>query len=131
MTDLPDKTIINIFETIQLILPNGTSRECRVKIDTGAYRSSIDKELAESLGLINPANVVGYVKTKSSLGKHQRQVIEINYLLKDQLIKSTASLSDRSNVKFPMIIGRRDLRNFLIEYKPHNEVELPTLKSTR
>lgn len=122
------RTKINIFEKVKLVLSDGKEFEMAVKVDTGAYRTSIDKHMALELGLVEDDNHKGNVTVRSSLGKHKRPVVGITYLLGGQLVQTTASLTDRSNMNFPMIIGRRDLVTFSIEYNPKNEVEKTRVK---
>ena len=114
--------------------------EC--KIDTGAYRTSISKDLAAELGYkdiidnfknlnipdnINIANIhkiyksiqekskVDTVIVSSSHGASIRPIVNIEFNLEGINITSNATISERSNLKYPIIIGRRDLKYFLID----------------
>lgn len=109
--------VISVFEKVELLSFTGERHEVKAKIDTGAFRTSIDQGLAEELGLLNPENILWYKGYRSSLGREKRPVIEICFYLKGRKIKTTASVADRSRLKRSMIIGRRDLKNFLLNFE--------------
>lgn len=95
-----------------IISHNGEIKEVMAKLDTGAYRSSIDKRLARELGLtINEEKVF----VKSASGKAYRPTTKLTFNLAGKKIVSTVSVADRSHLVFPMIIGRIDLQGFLIK----------------
>ena len=55
-------------------------KEIRAKVDTGAFRSSIDKSFAESLGLLDESKILYYRHYRSSLGKHRdRPVVGLTF----------------------------------------------------
>lgn len=108
------RKVVEVFEEIELLSFEGEKHLIKAKIDTGAYRTSIDKELAEKLGLLNPENVLWTKGYRSSLGREDRPVIEVTFYLKGKKIKTTASVADRSKLKRSIIIGRRDLKGFLV-----------------
>jgi hypothetical protein len=108
---------IGVFETVGVKDGEGNVVEIKAKVDTGADRTSIDTGLAERLGLLKPENILYSVKVDNALGKEQeRQVIEITYVLGGREIETTASVSDRSHLKRPMLVGRRDLKGFVIGF---------------
>jgi len=110
--DIFGQTILNVIEEVELTDTNGTTHTVPVKIDTGAWRTTIDISLAQSLGLHSPVIRRGTVR--SALGRMERQIIELTMNLHDKRIKTQAYLADRSQLKYPMIIGRRDLKGFLV-----------------
>jgi hypothetical protein len=59
-------------------------------------------------------DIVGVAKTFSSHGATYRIEIRINLVLNDTLVVSTISIANRSGMKYPILIGRRDLKKFLI-----------------
>ena len=59
-------------------------------------------------------DIVGVAKTFSSHGATYRIEIRINLILNDTLVVSTISIANRSGMKYPILIGRRDLKKFLI-----------------
>jgi len=107
------KKVVGIYEHIDLLDAEGNKHRATAKIDTGAYFTSIDASLAEELGLVD--NVTRYKKARSALGEEKRALVEISFWLDGVLIKTEASLSDRSHLKNKVLIGRHDLRDFLIE----------------
>ena len=108
---------IGIFEDVEIDNFLGEKHQIKVKIDTGAFRSSIDEDLARKLGLIDPENILWERTYRSSLGREERKVVGVTFYLKGKKIKTTAAVSDRSKLKRLMIIGRRDLLGFSIRVK--------------
>jgi len=108
---------IGVFETIELKDGEGHNHKIKVKVDTGADRTSIDLTLAEELGLLRPENVLYTVKVDNALGmKQQRPVIGVKFNLAGREIESSASVADRSGLKRKMLIGRKDLKGFEIHF---------------
>ena len=87
------------------------------KLDTGAWRTSIDESLAQNLGLINPGNILWTRRIKSSLGVNERPVINLTFWLKGKKIETLAGVTSRIHLKKPVLIGRRDLDGFVIQAK--------------
>lgn len=112
--ELGEKIVVDVFEKIRLKPHAGKRVEVRVKIDTGAFSTSIDKELAEKLGLLKSEHVLMEKRFKSALGQETRRLIEVDYKLKGKRIKATASVTSRRHLKYNMIIGRRDLSGFVV-----------------
>ena len=86
----------------------------RAKVDTGAWRTSIDRELAERMGLMTKDNILWERHFRSALGTQRRVVIGLTYSLKGHKIDTVASVSSRKNLKNKLIIGRKDLGGFLV-----------------
>lgn len=110
------KTIGND-EVVKIVLPTGKRVEVKAKVDTGAWRSSIDKEFAKENGLLRKDNILWTKVIKSSLGSEERVIINISYYLAGRRINTAASLSNRTGLKKLFIIGRRDLQGFLVKVK--------------
>ena len=106
-----------VFEEVEVESFLGEKQSVKVKVDTGAFRSSIDKDLAKDLGLLDPENVLWEVGFRSALGREERKVVGITFWLKGKKIKTSASVSDRSKLKRRMIIGRRDLLGFAVRVR--------------
>jgi alpha-L-glutamate ligase-like protein len=82
------------------------------RIDTGAYRTTIDRSLAEKLHL---TNIIKYKKVRGALGKQERPIIDLTFELDREKIRTEAFIASREDLKHDMIIGRRDLKKFLID----------------
>ncbi len=108
------KEIVNALEEIK-IKGRGKNVKVLAKVDTGAWRTSIDKSLADSLGLLEVGNVIKTKKVRSSLGKEERPIITLTYWIKGVKITTMAGVADRGNLKRKVIIGRRDLGRFLVK----------------
>lgn len=101
-------------EIVTIYGHNGVEQEVEAKIDTGADTSSIDRKLAEELGLLDHDNYLYSEFFRSALGRTRRQVVGILLKMAGRKIKTRVSVTDRSKVKTKMLIGRRDLKDFVI-----------------
>lgn len=108
---------VGVFEEIEIENLLGDRQAIKAKIDTGAFRSSIDEELAKKLGLLDPENILLNIGYRSALGREERPVVGLTIYLKGKKIKTSASVSDRSKLKRPMIIGRRDMLGFALKVR--------------
>lgn len=94
------------------------------RIDTGARRSSIDRQLAQKLGLLAKDNVLlsrGYAYV-SAAGRQPRPVIGLTMRLAGRKLNTSASVANRSNLSIPLLIGRNDLQGFLVS-PVHQDIE--------
>jgi len=105
---------ISVWEEIKVIGGGDKSKKVWAKVDTGAWRSSIDKDLADSLGLLSKENILWTRKIRTSIGREEREVINLDFVLAGRKINTLASISSRSHLRVPIIIGRRDLAGFLV-----------------
>jgi hypothetical protein len=106
---------IGIWETVKVVNGDGKRVEVPAKIDTGAWKTSIDQDLAEQLNLLEKSNVLWVKLYQSSLGKEKRRVINLKFYLAGRKIDTVASVTSRSHLRIPMIIGRKDLKGFLVK----------------
>jgi len=106
---------VGIWEDVKIVTAEGGKVKVRAKIDTGAWKTSIDNKLAESLGLLQDNNILWTKVYKSSLGKELRKVIGIKFYLAGRRIRTIANVANRGNLRTPLIIGRRDLNGFLVK----------------
>lgn len=106
---------INVWELIKIVDVKKKKHEIPVKVDTGAWRTSIDADYAQSLGLTYPENIIAQKKVRNQMGKGVRKMINIVYYLSGKRIKSVASLAKRGEMRVKMIVGRRDLTGFLVK----------------
>lgn len=110
-----DKPVLGIFESIKVKTGKKKWVEVQCKIDTGARSTSIDQSLALELGLLVPENVLWIKKVKNSLGFEERTMIAITFKLKGRVIRTRASLTNRANLRRQFLIGRRDLKEFMVD----------------
>ncbi len=71
-------------------------------IDTGAKRSSIDETLVTLLQLES----VGEVKVSNAMGKQERPLVKIKIIHDGAEYELEVSVTDRSKLSYPMIVGR-------------------------
>ncbi|KKS95917.1 MAG: alpha-L-glutamate ligase-related protein [Microgenomates group bacterium GW2011_GWC1_43_13] len=102
-------------ELVKIIAADGTKEEVWAKVDTGAWRTSIDKVLAKRMGLLQKGNVLWVKKVKTSMGVEKRPVINLRFYLAGRRIDTMASIANRGGLRRSMIIGRRDLGSFLVK----------------
>ncbi|MBI4033213.1 MAG: hypothetical protein HY377_01740 [Candidatus Blackburnbacteria bacterium] len=110
------KTIL-VWEPVKVLSEDRERVEVIGKVDTGAWRTSIDRELAKNLGLLRKNNILWSKKFRSGLGIEKRDVINLTFFLAGRRIKTAASVANRGNLRVPIIVGRRDLKGFLIKPK--------------
>lgn len=142
--DISGRKVIGIVEKVKLIGKDGKEIEVEAKIDTGAGFSSIDTELAKQLGFENTIleyeklnieyerikslsasekdsilkNVPDLADTTivhSSHGTTYRPMIKVEIVIDGKNIPAKVSIIDRSNLEYPMIVGKKNLGRFLID----------------
>ena len=64
--------------------------------------------------LMSQENIVSEKGVRSALGREKRPVVAVSFRLAGRKVKTVATISDRSDLKRPMIVGRRDLGGFLV-----------------
>ncbi|MFA6602860.1 MAG: sugar-transfer associated ATP-grasp domain-containing protein [Candidatus Shapirobacteria bacterium] len=103
--------------------------EVRAKVDTGAYRSSIDEKLARKLGLLEEEKVLYYRHYRSSLGKAKnRPVVAVTFWLKGRKVSTAVNVANRDKLRTKILLGRKDLEGFLVSaVKEVKKVESPKL----
>ena len=106
-----EKIVVGLIEPVKIITDN---KEIKVmgKFDTGAKRTSIDKNIVSELG-IDP---VGETTTYNIHGKSIRPLVDIKLKIKGKRFDVKANVSDRSSRKYKVLIGR-DLifSNFIVD----------------
>lgn len=97
--------------------------EVRAKIDTGAFRSSIDENLAKKLGLLAEDKVLYYRHYRSSLGKAiNRPVIGVTFWLKGKKVTTAVNVANRDKLRTKFLLGRKDMEGFLVSAIKENKV---------
>ncbi|MBD3282345.1 MAG: hypothetical protein GF387_01935 [Candidatus Portnoybacteria bacterium] len=112
LEEMSGKRVIGIREPIEIIGGQGQKYKTVAKIDTGAYRSSICHSLAKELKL---SKMIDYKKVRSAIGKQDRAIIDLSFVLDKRLVSTEAFIADRQEMKFDIIIGRKDLKKFLVD----------------
>jgi alpha-L-glutamate ligase-like protein len=109
------KTLKGI-ERIKVYSSKKKGKFVMARIDTGAMRTSIDRELAEELGLLDENNILWKRKYayRSSHGRQVRPVIGLTMRVAGRKIKTSASVANRTKMTTPLLIGRNDLQGFLV-----------------
>ncbi len=107
--------IVSVFETAKLRDAKGEKHEISAKIDTGAFRSSIDRRLAVDFGLLAGRTVLWHDTYVSALGRQQRPIIPVTFWLGGRKVDTAANVSDRGKLKEKLLVGRRDLSTFIIK----------------
>ncbi len=142
--ELSGKRVIGSIEKVKLIGKNGREIEVEAKIDTGADSTAIDTELAKQLGFeevlrafeekiagrdvlkeltkeererlfVDVPDLTDTRTIKSSHGYSYRPVILIDVVIDTFPIPAKVSVINRSHLEYPVIVGRKHLRKFLID----------------
>lgn len=79
-----------------------------------AEKSREERKKYEQM-LLAHEEVTDVVRVKSALGYDYRVRVELDAKIRDRNFKMHASIANRVNLKFPVIIGKRDLKEFLID----------------
>jgi alpha-L-glutamate ligase-like protein len=111
------KTLKPIEEVIVYAFKSKKKHKLHARIDTGAKRTSIDRELARELGLLEEGNVLWRKKYayRSATGKQTRPVIGLTMRVAGRKLKTSASVANRSKLSTQLLIGRDDLAGFLVD----------------
>ena len=123
-----EKTTLGAVEDV-ILLPWRVSLLAR--IDTGAAKSSLDaRELViqdgmaefklpqEFGGMQLRLPIIEWKHIRSPDGRQKRPVVELELCIGSKRIRSKVNLTDRSMVKYPLILGRNFLRgNFIVDVK--------------
>lgn len=104
----------NILGVIEKVTIYGTSKKktVRAKIDTGAYRTSLDSDLVHELGLDKHHKKIS---VRAGSGRQQRHTVKVKFKLKGKMVDTVATYTERSHMRFPMIVGRKDIKNYLVD----------------
>lgn len=105
---LHGKTVVHAVEPVVI-----DGKTFKARIDTGATRSSISKNIVENLGL---GPVIAQVHVRNAHGKSSRDVIIVTVVIAGRTMKMKFNVSDREHMQYPILIGRNILkRGFLVD----------------
>lgn len=110
IANLSGKQVIGTREDVEIIQKSGIFR-IPAQINTAQEISTIDEDTALRAGLLD--NLENYDDEKSSL--------KIKFALKNQRIQTIVSVEKIHSEKYKMILGKRDLKNFLIDTNSEKE----------
>ena len=110
--EIGGKKIVGANERIEIMAGQAKRIETVAKIDTGAYRSVIAKTIADTLSLKEGER---YKMVRSSIGKEERPIITVQLKFGGEITETEAFIADREEMKRDVIIGRKDLKKFLID----------------
>ncbi|HVZ11921.1 MAG TPA: sugar-transfer associated ATP-grasp domain-containing protein [Patescibacteria group bacterium] len=102
--------VLSIIETIKIVEGDNT-KEYQAKLDTGAYRTSLDHSVVEELLLKAHAKKFWAI---SANGRQERPAVNLTFYIGGRKITTVATVAKRTHLRFPIIIGRRDLKGFYI-----------------
>lgn len=144
LEEISGRKVIGTIEKVKLTGKNGKAVEVEAKIDTGAGYTSISTGLAKELGFektldefekLHPGqdnldkmnsiqrwdifkkipNLAATTSIKSSHGKTYRPIIKITTTMHGWIIPTKATVINRAHLKYPIIIGKKNLGRFLID----------------
>ena len=117
--------------TVGLVEPvkvKGVKRGVEIlgKFDTGAERTSIDRDLVSKIG-VNP---IGKTTTFNVHGKTIRPLVNLKLKIKGKTVNVKANVWDRSSRKYKILIGRDAIfSNFVVDIsKTHKSHKLRDLR---
>jgi len=113
--DTTGHLVLGVHESVEILDSDGHPHNITAKVDTGAWRTTIDELLARKHGLHTRVVHQKKVPVRGALGKEKRPIIGLTMKVRDRTIKTEAFIADRSHMKYNMIIGRRDLKGFLVD----------------
>ena len=107
------KIIIGLTENLIIVKAN-KHHSIKARIDTGATKSSLDKDLAKKIGL---GPTIARRMFKSAFGNSKRPIVTANIeLAGKKVFKAEFSLADRSNMTYKALVGQDILKKgFLID----------------
>jgi alpha-L-glutamate ligase-like protein len=144
LEEISGKKVIGTVEKVKLIGKDGKEIEVEAKIDTGADWSSIDNELAKKIGFTetieefeklkmpyeklknldkekrweiykNIPDIASTIPVKSSNGYTYRPMINVEFIMDSIIVSTKITVIDRSHMQYSMIIGKVNLKKFLID----------------
>ena len=110
----PKKKVVDIVESAEILLKENAIHRVKVELDATHATTAIDSTLAGKLNL-------------EPVGESTKNV-HLKIIIADERITTVAEKTDLGAEDYKIIIGRRDLTNFLINPTSHEEKVLPKEK---
>ena len=109
--------ILKPVERVKIYPSGGKKVIVAARVDTGALRTSIDKRLAQDLGLLTEENILwrNRFAYRSAGGRQSRPVIALTLGIGGRKIKTSASVANRGKMTTPLLLGRNDIAGFLVD----------------
>ena len=101
---------------IEEVIVSGTSgsKTVQAKSDTGATRTSIDTALAADIGA-GPIKSITKIKSGSQKTSKSRPVVDLVVAIGGSRHTVTASVEDRSHMKYQLLLGRDILQHYQVD----------------
>ncbi|MBL7155054.1 MAG: ATP-dependent zinc protease [Candidatus Portnoybacteria bacterium] len=112
LEEISGRKVIGINEPIETLDEQRNRYPTMAKIDTGAYRTTICYSLAKQLKI---DRIIGSKKVRGALGIEERPIINLSFVLDRRLVSTEAFMADRTEMKYDIIVGRKDLKRFLVD----------------
>jgi len=112
LEEISGRKVIGINEAIEILDEQGNKHLTMAKIDSGAYRTTVCRSLAEQLKINQQ---IGSKKVRGALGFEERPLINLFFILDKRLVTTEAFIADRQEMKYDIIVGRKDLKRFLVD----------------
>jgi len=102
---------LSVYEKI-IFMHNDKQKTFSAKIDSGAYRTAIDWSVAKDLELPILSKKIWI---DSANGKQLREAAKVEFTLAGKRIRTIATVTHREHLQYPVIIGRKDMKGFIID----------------
>ncbi len=112
LEEISGRKVVGINELIEILDSDKNKHPIMAKVDTGAYRTTICSNLAKDLGI---DQMIGSKKVRGALGMEERPIVNFSFYMDKRLVMTEAFIADRSEMKYDIIVGRRDLKRFLVD----------------
>ena len=103
------KKVVRLVARVTVAGPGG-EESVRAKVDTGADRTTVDRELADKLKL-DPTGSKVLVKSLGGSQVMERPLVKASITLKGRTFRLWVGVADRSQMRYRIIIGRDILRS--------------------
>ncbi len=105
------KSRVGFLEKVTVYGPEG-QKTVMARVDTGAKRNSIDKDLAKKLGI---KKIIKHKVIKSAHGVKRRPIVKAHLqIVNKKLNDMSFTLADRKHMKYDVLIGRNTLKKGFI-----------------